>query len=212
MNNTEKILAFGGLTAFGAAVEGVPAAREALSRLMAGNDVYTGKTQGAGGASIDAKRRVETADNGQHPYAAVLCCADSRVPPEHIFSCGIGDIFVIRNAGNLTAGTTEGSIQYAAEHLHVPLIVLMGHTGCGAVAAALQRESAQGALKALVENVMLNIGEETDPRLAEKKNLIAGMKALGENPVLRELYHAGKTAFAAAIYNIKTGQVHFLTA
>ncbi len=89
---------------------------------------------------------METVKNGQKPYALILCCADSRVPPEHIFSAGIGELFVLRNAGNLVGETEIASMEYAAEHLGTPLILLMGHTHCGAVDSAMAHAQESGAL------------------------------------------------------------------
>ena len=86
----------------------------------------------------DEALRLDTAENGQHPYAIVVCCSDSRVIPEQIFSADIGDLFVIRVAGNVLDQHQLGSIEYAAGHLHCQHIIVLGHTGCGAVTAALK--------------------------------------------------------------------------
>ena len=102
---------------------------DALERLKAGNRLYLAEGKNA--------LRERTAKEGQHPYAIVVCCSDSRVIPERIFSVDIGDLFVIRVAGNVLDRHQLGSIEYAAEHLHCPLVLILGHTGCGAVAAAL---------------------------------------------------------------------------
>ncbi|MCD8083434.1 MAG: carbonic anhydrase [Clostridiales bacterium] len=152
------------------------------------------------------------AELGQTPCAVVFCCADSRVPAEHIFHAGLGDLFVIRNAGNVVGTYDLGSIEYAVEHLNVQLVLVMGHTSCGAVASAMMNEVWSGALAKVLKEVGLAIGDETDPREAEKKNLLHSMKQLGKSEILSELYHQGKVEFAAAIYDIKTGKVHLLGA
>ena len=87
--------------------------------------------------TADAARRIDTAENGQHPYAIVVCCSDSRVIPEQIFQADVGDLFVIRVAGNVLDRHQLGSVEYAADHLHCPYVLMLGHTGCGAVHAAL---------------------------------------------------------------------------
>src|SRR5215467_14490729 len=87
---------------------------------------------------------------GQHPHAEILSCADSRVPPEIIFDQGLGDLFVVRVAGNIAADTEIGSLEYGAEHLHIPLLIVLGHESCGAVTAAVQGGDPEGHIAALV--------------------------------------------------------------
>lgn len=179
-----------------------------LDRLVNGNQGYQVFERNP--SALTSQRREDTADQGQTPCAVVVCCADSRVPPEHIFHAGIGDLFVIRNAGNLMGPFSVGSVEYAVEHLNAPLVVVMGHTNCGAVAAALHKEQGTGGLAEILAEVAQAIQEETDPREAERKNLLHSMKKLGESEILKELHQAGKVEFAAAIYDIKTGHVEFL--
>lgn len=185
-----------------------PEAEEALQRLMSGNALFLEKRHNP--AELTDRIRLQTAHEGQHPRAAVLCCADSRVPPEHIFSAGIGELFVIRNAGNVVSPAALGSLEYAAAHLHVPLILIMGHRGCGAVTAALQKHQEPGALGALIAEVHLGIGHAHDPRQAERNNLCHSLEALGESEILRDLADRGRLAFAGAIYDIRTGAVELL--
>lgn len=99
-----------------------------------------------------AERRKETSA-GQAPFAVVLTCADSRLSPEIVFDQGLGDLFVVRNAGNLLSDHVIGSIEYAVEHLHAPLIVVMGHTRCGAVAAAVAGGEAGGHVQSIVDSL-----------------------------------------------------------
>ena len=185
-----------------------PEAEEALQKLMSGNALFLEKRHNP--AELTDRIRLQTAHEGQHPRAAVLCCADSRVPPEHIFSAGIGEIFVIRNAGNVVSPAALGSLEYAAAHLHVPLILIMGHRGCGAVTAALQKHQEPGALGELIAQVHAAIGHAHDPRQAERSNLCHSLEALGESEVLRDLADRGRLAFAGAIYDIRTGAVELL--
>src|SRR5512133_139061 len=88
--------------------------------------------------------------SGQHPHAEILGCSDSRVPPEIIFDQGLGDLFVVRVAGNVATDVEVGSLEYGAEHLHIPLLVVLGHEQCGAVTAAIQGAPPEGHISALV--------------------------------------------------------------
>ena len=105
----------------------------------------------------DAALRLDTAENGQHPYAIVVCCSDSRVIPEQIFSADIGDLFVIRVAGNVLDQHQLGSIEYAAGHLHCQHIIVLGHTGCGAVTAAAAMGSSNTSPTTFWKPSVLNV-------------------------------------------------------
>src|SRR6476661_6455769 len=109
-------------------------ADEALARLIAGNERFL-----RGEARAGQLQRETLADlaKGQRPFATILGCSDSRVPPELVFDAGLGELFVIRVAGNVLSPEIAGSLQYAGRHLHTPLFVVLGHTNCGAVAAAI---------------------------------------------------------------------------
>ncbi|MEK7804022.1 MAG: carbonic anhydrase, partial [Deltaproteobacteria bacterium] len=107
-------------------------ADEALKKLIDGNNRFVQSAQAQ--KDIGNNRRTELT-KGQHPFAVILSCSDSRVPPEHIFDQGLGDIFVVRVAGNVADSIELGSVEYAAEHLGVPLILVLGHQSCGAVKA-----------------------------------------------------------------------------
>jgi carbonic anhydrase len=113
----------------------------------------------------DAARRTETAEHGQHPYAVVICCSDSRVIPEQIFDARIGDLFVIRIAGNVLDRHQLGSVEYAVAHLKSKLVVMLGHTGCGAIGAALTGDADGHLAKAYINmmefNFLTNDGFET---------------------------------------------------
>ncbi len=124
-------------------------ADEALHLLLAGNERFAaGKPEHP---HTDLSRVESTAKNGQAPFAAVLSCADSRVPVETVFDRGVGDLFVVRVAGNVADSGTLASVEYAAEHLHTPLVVVMGHTQCGAVKAAVDNAQLDGSLPALID-------------------------------------------------------------
>ncbi len=127
-----------------------PTADGALKLLKDGNDRFAQDKLAP--RNLGAERRAVLA-KGQKPFAVVLACADSRVPPELIFDQGLGDLFVLRVAGNLTDPLILGSIEYAVEHLHSPLVVVLGHEKCGAVDAALTKKAFPGNLGTLVKDV-----------------------------------------------------------
>lgn len=125
-------------------------AEEAVKRLLEGNRRYV-----AGKNSADhrtAKRRAEVA-KGQHPFAVIVGCSDSRVPPEILFDQGMGDLFVVRSAGNVIDDVAIGSIEYAVEHLGVQLVMVLGHEKCGAVDATLKGGAVGGKLKSVVDAI-----------------------------------------------------------
>lgn len=200
-----EVLNCGSQLALGEEIPLCPEAEASLRALMQGNAQYLERSHNP--AELTDLIRLDTAHHGQHPMAAVVCCADSRVPPEHIFSAGIGELFVIRNAGNVMTPAALGSVEYACAHLHVPLVLVMGHRGCGAVVAALQKHREPGALGELIAQVAEGIGHAHDPRQAERNNLCHSLETLGESEVLRDLADSGKLGIAGAIYDIRTGAV-----
>lgn len=203
------------ILSFGAQVAAAPknsfseGASLSLDRLILGNETYQNSTVNPAG--LTPKLREETTKKGQFPFAVVICCSDSRVPPEHIFHAGIGELFVIRNAGNLISTFALGSVEYAVEHLGTPLVLLMGHTHCGAVGAAVTPAQGKGGLAEILREIRAAIGGELDPRQAERKNVLHGLATLGRSPILLNLHQQGKVEFAAAVYNIQSGQVNFLS-
>ncbi len=155
----------------------------------------------------NAELRLQTADYGQHPYAIVIACSDSRVIPEEIFSAGIGDLFVIRVAGNVLDNHQLGSIEYAAAHLGCELVILLDHTGCGAVSATLSGHH-DGFITYIVEDILEAIGEETDPAAACRLNVLHGVNRIrnefADHPEIQNVVIAG------AVYDIRNGEVEWL--
>ena len=172
----------------------------AVNKLIKGNHQYIIK----GNSSL----REDTALNGQHPYAIVICCSDSRVIPEEIFSASIGDLFVIRVAGNVLDRHQLGSIEYAAGHLGCKLVLLLGHTRCGAVDAALSGH-VDGFIRYITDDIQEAIGEERNPDNACRLNVrhgISKIKAAFENhPELSDVEIKG------AVYDILSGEVEWLS-
>src|SRR5215831_3054125 len=125
-------------------------ADQALSRLLAGNARFVAYKERHPDESADRRRELIS---GQHPFAVILGCSDSRVAPELLFDEGLGDLFVIRVAGNIVDDAVLGSIEYAVEHLGTKLIVVLGHEKCGAVSAAVESESAPGHIGSLVSAI-----------------------------------------------------------
>ena len=193
--------------------------KEAIQRLTDGNARYV---QGANThPHEDSARRLETAANGQHPYVTILSCSDSRVPLEVLFDQGIGDIFVVRVAGNVCGQSEMGSIEYGVDHVGTPLLVVLGHTGCGAVKAATAHAEVHGNVKALVARIAPALAEaqaahpdlhdmDLVPAVTEA-NVWHSIEDLFTNShITRDCIESGKLKVIGAIYDIKTGQVKWL--
>lgn len=155
----------------------------------------------------DSSLRHETAEKGQNPYSIVLCCSDSRVIPERIFSADIGELFVIRVAGNVLDRHQIGSIEYAAEHLNCRHIIVLGHTGCGAIGAALSG-GATGHIRSITDEILEAIGDEKDPDRACRLNVSHGVEKL--KAVFAEDEGMDDMVIEGAVYDIKSGSVTWL--
>lgn len=154
------------------------------------------------------RRELESA---QHPFAVVLSCADSRVPPELIFDQGLGDLFVIRVAGNIATDDTLGSIEYAVEHLHTKLIMVLGHEKCGAVSAAVEGANAAGHLKVLLLAIQPSV-EKTRNVPGDRihncvvANAVRVAQEIRESePVLKSLIQKEDVKIVAADYALNSG-------
>jgi carbonic anhydrase len=191
---------------------------EALERLKAGNARFAdGKTRHAH-ESADWRKHL-VAD--QKPFATILGCADSRVPPELVFDQGFGDLFVVRVAGNVVASDVVGSLAYALEHLRTPLVVVLGHQGCGAVTAALDG-LVDPALKELpaIESLLKLIDpslKDIDPKRPKAERVAAGVEANARWSVKQLAALAAKSKpvvekvrLVAAVYQLDTGVVRWL--
>jgi carbonic anhydrase len=187
---------------------------EAFRFLVEGNARFMeGKPSGAG---RDEARRLDVAKNGQHPFATVLSCSDSRVPVELLFDQGIGDVFVVRVAGNVSDTDEIGTIEYGVGHLHTPLLVVMGHTSCGAVKAVMEGSEVHGSIPALVDNVapavrLARAKYEGSPRLfqeAVRMNVWMSIEdVFKRSEEVRSLVKAGKLQVVGALYVLETGAV-----
>jgi len=185
----------------------IDSAEEAADCLLDGNAAYVSGAEVRG--DISAQRRSDTAENGQHPYAVIVTCSDSRVPAEHIFGAGVGDLFVIRTAGNVIGDYEKGSVEYGAEHLHAKLVVVLGHTHCGAVDAALNG-GAHGNIAAITDEIAAHLPGNCDPRDAEILNVENSIAQIRSSEILQELEAKGEVEIRGAIYDIVSGEVRFL--
>ena len=191
---------------------------EALRRLLDGNARFAaGRSQQA---APDPTRLRELADV-QHPFATVLGCSDSRVPPEMVFDQGLGDVFVVRVAGNVVGTEILGSLGYALEHLETPLFMVLGHEGCGAVQAALAKRhegaTEHGPLAELIDAVSpaldeVDPDEPADAQLghAVEANVRHTVRRLATTPAGRVALARDRISLVGAVYEIATGHVRVL--
>jgi len=198
-------------------------ANEALERLKDGNLRFM---SGLGGRDLDFEnaRRLELVE-GQYPFAIVLGCSDSRVPLELIFDQGLGDLFVVRVAGNVVAPSQAGSIEFAAQRFGTPLVVIMGHSGCGAVEATIDEVlNPTASLSPNLEQVVNRIRPSVNTLLKEEPGIsreslsdravkanVALMTRLliRESDLLKNRVEEGRLAVAGAEYSLETGLVDF---
>jgi carbonic anhydrase len=195
-------------------------ADEALAKLVEGNKHYVSGGMTAQGMCT-AERRAELA-KGQKPYAIILSCSDSRVPPEIVFDKAAGELFVVRVAGNVADPVVLGSIEYAAEHIGSPLVVVLGHERCGAVTSTIEalkaRKKAEGNLGALVASVTpsakkaLAAGKGKGDAEVVESAVMLNTKSVKESltkrsKVLAELVKEGKLKIVAARYDLDDGTV-----
>src|SRR5262249_34342068 len=191
-------------------------AEEALERLVTGNERFVAGRSRMKRASPDAELAA-----GQRPFATILGCSDSRVPPELLFDAGFGELFIVRVAGNLVLPAVMGSLQYAGVHLRTPLFMVLGHEGCGAVAAALEaRNGGAGELsrvKILVESILPGLADlavDTPPEQqlsrAVEANVRWSMHQLLDTPEGRARLEEGHARLVGGVYELTTGRVRLL--
>jgi carbonic anhydrase len=186
-------------------------AKEALERLMQGNKIFR---EGKIHLLAESKEIPYLVSHGQHPYATVITCSDSRVPPEFIFDCGLGELFVIRTAGNVVSDFEVGSVEYAAAHLGTHLVVVMGHANCGAVGSTVEAHTNEGCLGTILSEIepsVIKAKQTADPEHiveeAENLNVMHAVEKLRANPVLQ---HVEGLMIVGAKYDTETGEVHLL--
>jgi carbonic anhydrase len=180
-------------------------------RFMAGHPVHPDETL----------QRIRDLKKGQHPFAIVMSCSDSRVPPELIFDQGLGDIFSVRTAGNVVGDYELGSIEYAVEHLDCKLIIILGHENCGAIQAFIENPT---TLKNLdhIKNIIKYIAEEDEEKnlpgadkfkidKAVKANILHGLHFIkNSEPILKPLVDKKEVTVVGAYYDLDNGQVEII--
>jgi carbonic anhydrase len=222
------ILGIGFVLHRGAAAAAAPAAghaaatpvtaKEARDRLVAGNARFVAGTSKHGHAS---NSWIKGLSGGQHPFATVLGCSDSRVPVELVFDQGFGDLFVIRVAGNVVSPEDLGSIEYAVHHLHTQLIVVMGHESCGAVTSALLPDSVRAHEAKGIQQLLDDIQPALtgiDPKLSAAERVHRGVEAnvwlsidkLSATAELTKSHEGPAPTILGAVYDIGTGKVRWL--
>ena len=177
--------------------------KQALDLLKAGNARFF---SGALTPKDNYATLREQLSTGQHPFAVVLCCSDSRVAPEIIFDQKLGDLFVIRNAGNIVDEEVLGSIEYAVEHLETPLVVVMGHSACGAVTATCQGGDLPGHIIDLAKRIKPSINTSCCINDNARRHAQRMAKLIEEDGIVQ---HVGAKV-VAAFYDIQSGKVEWL--
>lgn len=189
---------------------------QVLERLLKGNERFVE------GVAVhphqDEETRIKTAHEGQKPLASILSCSDSRVPPEAIFDVGIGDLFVVRDAGNIADRSEIGSLEYGAGHLGTPLLMVIGHTKCGAVTAVVRGDKVGGNIVSLIDNIVpvvkttrTKFKDASEDELifnSVKENIWQSVEdILKYSREIRKLVKEGKIKVVGAIYDIETGKI-----
>ncbi len=164
--------------------------------------------------------RLRALKKGQQPFAVIVSCSDSRVPPELIFDQGLGDLFVIRNAGNIISDYELGSIEYAVEHLETKLVVVLGHKECGAIGAFIEHKN--DSLQSHIQNIINYIKLEPEEMAINdtitnyyqqsiRANVLHGVNVIEHSePVLKEFLHEGKVEVVGMLYDIETGKIEVI--
>ena len=192
---------------------------QALQKLVEGNTRFV--EDKCTYSNVSAERRADTAKNGQHPFASVVSCSDSRVPVELLLDQGIGDIFVIRVAGNVCNVDETGSVEYGVDHLGTPVLVVLGHTKCGAVTAVSDGAKLHGNIPALVHGIIpaVKTAKKSHPDAKGNALVAAAIEAnvwqsiqdlLKKSPVVLKRVQDGKLKIVGAVYNLEDGHVNWL--
>jgi carbonic anhydrase len=190
---------------------------EALARLVAGNERFV---RGEARFPTVQKEILAELAKGQRPYATVLGCSDSRVPPELIFDAGFGELFIVRVAGNVISPEVMGTLQYAGVHLRTPLFVVLGHEGCGAITAALAaRHGAQqrARIALLLDSILPGLRDlppelapDAEMRAAVEANVRWSMHQVLETPEAKDRLVEGAMKLVGGVYELESGRVRFL--
>lgn len=188
---------------------------EALQLLVEGNKRFTQGNLAV--KDMGAARREDLSTKGQRPFAVVVACSDSRVPPELLFDQALGDIFVVRTAGNVVDAIAVGSVEYAVEHLETPLLVVLGHEKCGAVKATVDGGEAPGSIAAIVSKIVPSVQKAQAAgtkgsdlyEAACRENIASTMADLEKSPIVEHFKKDGMLKIVGAKYHLASGEVKF---
>lgn len=195
------------------------AAEQSLTMLRQGNERWVKNSRTS--PNTELTRMEATAQDGQTPFCSIITCSDSRIPVERVFDSGVGDLFVVRVAGNRAGGSETGTIEYGVGHLKTPLLVVMGHTRCGAVAAAIANTPLHGKVGELVDGIKPAVerARRTHPQLGEQElNSLVTRENVWQtifdlyksSPEILAQVGAKKVKVVGAVYDIATGKVEFM--
>jgi len=193
----------------------ITSSQEAVEALNDGNEKYLSEKTTT---VTTQEMREDLTENGQHPYAVVITCSDSRVPVEEIFSCNAGEIFVIRTAGNVIDDLEMGSIEYGVEHCGASLVLVLGHTNCGAVTAAVEGESEGNNIDAIIRHIEPAVEEakktsnDKDSIIYEgvRINVLNDIEQIKADATIKNCIDNGDVEVKGAIYDIEKGTVKWL--
>lgn len=181
---------------------------EALKKLMDGNQRFVNnKRKNPNQSSL---RLTEVAQR-QNPFGAVLGCADSRVPVEMIFDQGLGDIFVVRNAGNIATPEEIGSLEFGTLILEAKVLMVMGHQNCGAVKAAIAGNAVPGSISTIVDAIKPAVQPNQTLEESVKSNIKLQVKRLQDSPVISKMMQEEKLKVVGGYYNLETGKVEIVS-
>src|SRR6266567_2158506 len=210
-------LLFAGPLSFSASSQKALASKEdTLARLMDGNARFVkGQHRPA-----DYKRERAELTKGQHPYAIVLSCSDSRVPPEIVFDESLGKLFVVRVAGNVVDPVSLGSIEYAAEHLHSKLLFVLGHESCGAVKATVDGGHFSTSIEAIIDNIKPAVAiakrkhpdaKDILPFAVDENVALQTQSVLDQSHIIKELVEKKELRIADGVYQLASGKVKLMS-
>jgi carbonic anhydrase len=181
-------------------------AKKALEWLLEGNNDYIDAKINHHG-DISKEKRLHLHHHGQNPFALIICCSDSRVIPENIFMKGIGDLFVIRLAGNVIGDFALGSIEYGIEHLGIKLVMVLGHTSCGAIHASLEG-SHDSYIGEITKEIKKAIFSTNDPIKASKLNVYHSVEKIKQSPLVKK--DLDNITIVPALYHTHSGKVEII--
>ncbi len=185
-----------------------------IDDLIDGNENFQSNTR----TNVDYSAQRKELVNGQKPHYIVVACSDSRVCPEIVFDKGLGEVFVVRTAGNIVDSICIGSIEYAAEHLHSSYLIIMGHTSCGAVTAAMSGETESPYINTLIKAIKpavqkaqsKNLDKDSALDFAIIQNVKNQIEAVRKSNIIKHLEESGKLKIIACVYHLDTGKVEIL--